>query len=150
MPGAQANCGQNEYPHGGLCCVLCEAGTFVADHCSVSHWRGKCGSCKEGKSFTAHANGLEGCVPCRQCNEDQITLRPCTVTQDAECQCKHGYSCADEGCEICERISQMPPDGKGISQNSTDATDAGSPSQGTRSVLVSWGLIFPVLFACGF
>ncbi|NXD33841.1 TNR26 factor, partial [Copsychus sechellarum] len=81
-------------------------GTFVADHCSASHSKGKCDPCKEEKGFTPYANGLEGCVPCRQCNEDQITLRPCTLTQDAECQCKQGYSCADEGCEICERNSQ--------------------------------------------
>ncbi|NWY72973.1 TNR22 factor, partial [Erithacus rubecula] len=81
-------------------------GTFVAVHCSVPHSKGKCDPCKEGKSFTAHANGLEECVPCRHCNEDRITLSPCTLTQDAECQCKHGYFCADEGCEICERNSE--------------------------------------------
>ncbi|KAI1238029.1 hypothetical protein IHE44_0014131, partial [Lamprotornis superbus] len=94
--------------------------TFVADHCSASHLRGKCDPCKEGKGFTAHANGLEGC----------ITLRPCTQTQDAECQCKQGYSCADEACEICERNSQRHPVGKEILQNSTDATDRGIPNQG--------------------
>ncbi|NXQ33478.1 TR10A factor, partial [Alaudala cheleensis] len=81
-------------------------GTFVADHCSASHLRGKCDPCEEGKGFTVHANGLEGCSPCRQCNEGQITLRPCTLTQDAECQCKPGYFCVDEGCEMCQRNSE--------------------------------------------
>ncbi|NWS88017.1 TR10A factor, partial [Toxostoma redivivum] len=81
-------------------------GTFVADHCIASNSSGKCDPCMEGKGYTAHANGLEGCLPCRQCREDQITLRPCTRTQDAECQCKPGYSCADDDCEICEKHSQ--------------------------------------------
>ncbi|NXH95419.1 TR10B factor, partial [Pachycephala philippinensis] len=81
-------------------------GTFVADHCSASHLRGKCEPCREGKDFTAHENGLEGCLPCRECKEGQITVRLCTVTQNAECQCKQGYFCADEGCEICQRHSQ--------------------------------------------
>ncbi|NXR57841.1 TR10A factor, partial [Rhadina sibilatrix] len=81
-------------------------GTFVADHCNASHLRGKCYPCQEGKGFTAHANGLEGCLPCRQCKEDQVTVRPCTLTQDAECRCKQGYFCADEGCEMCQRNNQ--------------------------------------------
>ncbi|NXD22743.1 TNR22 factor, partial [Spelaeornis formosus] len=81
-------------------------GTFVAEHCSASHLKGKCDSCKKGKDFTAHANGLEGCLPCRQCKEGQITLRPCNLTHDAECQCKQGYFCADEDCKKCERNSQ--------------------------------------------
>ncbi|XP_014742809.1 PREDICTED: tumor necrosis factor receptor superfamily member 23-like [Sturnus vulgaris] len=145
MPGAQASCGESEYSHEDLCCVLCEAGTFVADHCSASHLRGKCDPCKEGKGFTAHANGLEGCVPCRQCKEDQITLSPCTRTRDAECQCKQGYSCADEACEICERNSPRHPGGKEILQNSTDAMDTGVPNQG-RSPLVWIFVALSVLF----
>ncbi|XP_023784803.1 tumor necrosis factor receptor superfamily member 26-like isoform X2 [Cyanistes caeruleus] len=129
MPGAQANCGETEYSHQGLCCVFCEAGTFVADHCNASHLRGKCDPCKEGKEFTPHANSLEECLPCRQCKEDQITLRSCTQTQNAECQCKQGYFCADEGCERCQRNSEMHPDGKEVVLNSTDATDPSLPNQ---------------------
>ncbi|XP_032918458.1 tumor necrosis factor receptor superfamily member 26-like [Catharus ustulatus] len=150
MAGAQADCGVNEYPHQGLCCVLCEAGTFVAEHCRASNVSGKCDPCKEGKSFRAHANDFKECLPCRQCNEDQITLRPCNRTQDAECQCKRGYSCADEDCQKCQRNSPMHPDGKEISQNSTDATDTGVPSQGMIAVWGCWRLVFPVLLACGF
>uniref|UniRef100_A0A8C3TXL3 TNFR-Cys domain-containing protein n=1 Tax=Catharus ustulatus TaxID=91951 RepID=A0A8C3TXL3_CATUS len=104
---SQADCGVNEYPHQGLCCVLCEAGTFVAEHCRASNVSGKCDPCKEGKSFRAHANDFKECLPCRQCNEDQITLRPCNRTQDAECQCKRGYSCADEDCQKCQRNSPI-------------------------------------------
>ncbi|KFP80285.1 Tumor necrosis factor receptor superfamily member 10A, partial [Acanthisitta chloris] len=81
-------------------------GTSVTQHCRAQHTRGKCDLCKEGESFTAHENGLEGCLPCRQCKDDQITLRPCTLTSNTECQCKQGYFCPDEGCEICQRDSK--------------------------------------------
>ncbi|XP_053837144.1 tumor necrosis factor receptor superfamily member 26-like [Vidua macroura] len=145
MPRARANCGEREYFHQGLCCVFCEAGTFVADHCSASHLKGKCDPCKEGKDFTAHANGLEGCLPCRQCREDQITLRPCTLTQNAECQCKQGYFCDDESCEVCQRIGQKHPDGKEILLNSTDTADPSLTNQG-REALV-W--FIPVLLLSG-
>ncbi|XP_041337031.1 tumor necrosis factor receptor superfamily member 26-like isoform X2 [Pyrgilauda ruficollis] len=141
MPRARANCGEGEYSHQGLCCVFCEAGTFVADHCSASHLKGRCEPCKEGKGFTAHENGLEECLPCKQCKEDQITLRPCNLTQDAECQCKQGYFCDDEDCEMCQRSSQKHPDGKEIVLNSTDTTELGLTNQGNEAHV--W--VIPVL-----
>lgn len=55
-------------------------GTFVADHCSASHLKGKCDPCKEGKGFTAHANGLEGCLPCRQCREGTKPYETLTIS----------------------------------------------------------------------
>ncbi|NXG25265.1 TR10A factor, partial [Grallaria varia] len=78
-------------------------GTFAVQHCSVPHLRGKCYLCKEGESYTAHENGLEDCLPCSQCKDDQITVRPCTRTRNTECQCKQGYFCSGESCEICQR-----------------------------------------------
>ncbi|XP_014815538.1 PREDICTED: tumor necrosis factor receptor superfamily member 10B-like isoform X2 [Calidris pugnax] len=134
MPGAGAqDCWEGEYLHEGHCCLFCPAGTYVAQHCSASHSRGKCVPCTEGESYTAHENGLEECLSCRQCKDDQITLRPCTLTHDAECQCKEGYFCPAEGCEICQRCSTMCPDGKEIVQNCNATTDlgCGSPDQGS-------------------
>ncbi|XP_018763401.3 tumor necrosis factor receptor superfamily member 23-like isoform X2 [Serinus canaria] len=145
MPRARANCGETEYFHQGLCCVFCEAGTFVADHCNASHLKGKCDPCKEGKGFTAHANGLEECLPCRRCKDDQITLRPCTLTQNAECQCKQGYFCDDEGCEMCRRISQEHLDGNEILLNSTDTAELGLTNQGKEARV--W--VIPVLLSAG-
>ncbi|NXF99270.1 TR10A factor, partial [Sakesphorus luctuosus] len=81
-------------------------GTFAAQHCSTPHLRGKCSLCKEGESYTAYENGLDDCLPCRQCKDDQITVRPCTLTHNTECQCKQGYFCADASCEICQRHSK--------------------------------------------
>ncbi|NWI21089.1 TR10C factor, partial [Crypturellus soui] len=80
-------------------------GYYVAQHCSASHLRAICAPCIEGEDYTAHPNGLERCLPCKQCKDDQITLRTCTLTHDTECQCKEGYFCPVEGCEICQKCS---------------------------------------------
>ncbi|NXV76480.1 TNR22 factor, partial [Atlantisia rogersi] len=80
-------------------------GTYVAQHCSVPHARGKCSPCTRGETYTAHENGLEECLLCRQCREDQVTVEPCTVTHDTKCQCKQGYFCSSEVCEVCQQCS---------------------------------------------
>ncbi|NXP70036.1 TR10B factor, partial [Ramphastos sulfuratus] len=80
-------------------------GEYVAEHCSAPNSRGRCAPCMEGETFTAHENGLEECLPCRQCKDDQVILRPCTLIHDTECQCRPGYFCPAEGCEICQRCS---------------------------------------------
>ncbi|KFQ41998.1 Tumor necrosis factor receptor superfamily member 10C, partial [Nestor notabilis] len=80
-------------------------GTYVAQHCSTPHSRGVCVPCTEGVDYTAHENGLEECLSCRQCKDDQTILRPCTPTHDTECRCKQGYFCPAEGCEICHKCS---------------------------------------------
>ncbi|XP_010119294.1 PREDICTED: tumor necrosis factor receptor superfamily member 10B-like, partial [Chlamydotis macqueenii] len=133
VPGTAAeHCGEGEYLHEGHCCRSCPAGTFVAQHCTVPHLRGRCVPCIEGVTFAEHENGLEGCLLCRQCKEDQITLRPCTLTRDTECQCKQGYFCPPEGCEICQRCSPRCPEGKEIMQNCNATMDlqCGLPNQG--------------------
>ncbi|OXB74130.1 UNVERIFIED_CONTAM: hypothetical protein H355_004467 [Colinus virginianus] len=44
-------------------------GTYVSKHCSIPHSMGECVSCTEGEGYTAHANGLEECLMCRQCKD---------------------------------------------------------------------------------
>ncbi|XP_009461277.1 PREDICTED: tumor necrosis factor receptor superfamily member 10A-like [Nipponia nippon] len=138
MAGTRAeDCREGEYLNEGLCCLSCPAGTYVAQHCSASHLRGRCIPCIEGEGYTAHENGLEECLPCRQCKEDQITLRPCTLMHDTECQCKQGYFCPVEGCEICQRCSTMCPEGKEIVQNCNATMDLGCglPDQGSTAIV---------------
>uniref|UniRef100_A0A803YF78 TNFR-Cys domain-containing protein n=1 Tax=Meleagris gallopavo TaxID=9103 RepID=A0A803YF78_MELGA len=135
MPGSGAEvCGEGEYLYESICCVLCPAGTYVAQHCSIPHSSGRCASCTEGRDYTAHANGLEECLLCRECKDDQITSRICTVTSDTECQCKQGYFCPAEGCEICQKCSQMCPEKKEIVRicNATMDLECGLPDQGNK------------------
>ncbi|KAM8807855.1 uncharacterized protein ACNFOS_003404 [Eudromia elegans] len=104
--GSRADeCDQGEYLHEGYCCKSCPAGYYVAQHCSATHLRAICAPCIEGEDYTAHPNGLEKCLPCKQCKDDQITLKTCTLTRDTECQCKRGYFCPFEGCEICQKCN---------------------------------------------
>ncbi|XP_072194467.1 uncharacterized protein [Excalfactoria chinensis] len=153
MPGSGAElCGEDEYLHDNICCELCPAGTYVAQHCDSPHSRGNCASCTEGRDYTAHANGLEACLLCRQCKDDQLTSRTCTVTSDTECQCKQGYFCPAEGCEICQRCGEMCPEGKQIVQtcNATMDLGCGLPDQGNSyltwtTIIVLVALVSTVL-----
>ncbi|XP_062432561.1 tumor necrosis factor receptor superfamily member 10A-like isoform X2 [Rhea pennata] len=138
IPGNRAGeCDEGEYLHEGYCCKSCPAGTYVAQHCNASHMRGTCAPCTEGEDYTAHANGLEKCLPCKLCKDDQITSRTCTLTHDTECQCKQGYFCPAEGCEICQRCSTKCPEGKEIVQNCNATMDLGCglPGQGSASLI---------------
>ncbi|KAM9190674.1 tumor necrosis factor receptor superfamily member 10B-like [Mergus octosetaceus] len=148
MSGNRAeDCGEEEYWHKGLCCVLCPAGTYVSQHCTTPHSKGRCVSCTEGEDYTAHANGLDECLLCRQCRDDQITLRACTPTHDTECQCKQGYFCPAEGCEICQRCSKTCPEGKEIVQNCNATMDLGCglPDQGNTSLIWTAAIISAVV-----
>ncbi|XP_021258967.1 tumor necrosis factor receptor superfamily member 10A-like isoform X2 [Numida meleagris] len=153
MPGRGAEvCREGEYLYERSCCVLCPAGTYVVQHCKTPHSMGICDSCTEGKGYTAHANGLEECLLCRQCKDDQITLRTCTVTSDTECQCKQGYFCPAEGCEICQRCSQTCPEGKEIVQtcNATMDLGCGLPDQGNGYLTwVTAIILFAVVVVAG-
>ncbi|XP_032545952.1 tumor necrosis factor receptor superfamily member 1A-like isoform X1 [Chiroxiphia lanceolata] len=145
MPGTRAkNCEEGEYFHEGHCCVSCPAGTFAAEHCSAPHLRGKCHPCKEGESYTAHENGLDECLSCRQCKDDQVTVRPCTLTHNTECECKQGYFCTDKSCEICQRHNKMYPEGKEIDQNCNATTGLGCDLPGQGSTALSW-VILPII-----
>ncbi|NP_001376285.1 death domain-containing tumor necrosis factor receptor superfamily member 23 isoform 2 precursor [Gallus gallus] len=150
VPGSDAEvCGEGEYLYEDICCMLCPAGTYVAQHCRIPHSRGKCASCTEGRDYTAHANGLEECLLCRQCKDDQITLRTCTVTSDTECQCHQGYFCPAEGCEICQRCTETCPEGREIVQicNATMDLGCGLPDQGNK--YFAW-MIIGIFAAVGF
>ncbi|XP_051659992.1 tumor necrosis factor receptor superfamily member 1A-like [Manacus candei] len=145
MPGTRAkNCQEGEYFHEGHCCVSCPAGTFAAEHCSVPHLRGKCHPCKEGESYTAHENGLDECLSCRQCKDDQVTVRPCTLTHNTECECKQGYFCTDKSCEICQRHNKMYPEGKEIDRNCNVTTGLGCDLPNQGSTALSW-VILPII-----
>ncbi|XP_065538879.1 tumor necrosis factor receptor superfamily member 10A-like isoform X2 [Lathamus discolor] len=151
MPGARGAeyCGDGEYLADDHCCVFCPAGTYVAQHCRAPHSRGICVPCTGGEGYTAHENGLEECLSCRQCKDDQTILRPCTPTHDTECRCKQGYFCPVEGCEICHKCSTMCPEAKKMVPTCNATTDLGCglPDQG--STVHVWIPIVISLFALG-
>ncbi|XP_074855155.1 tumor necrosis factor receptor superfamily member 10B-like [Carettochelys insculpta] len=150
-------CGDGEYLHLDYCCKYCHAGTYVDEHCKVPHTEGICKRCTDGEDFTAHANGLDECVQCKLCKEDQVTMSTCTSTSDTECQCKPGYFCPTRGCEMCYRCKSECPEGKEIVQkcNATVDLECGHPPRGTEDaapwiagVFILAFVMFLVLVVC--
>uniref|UniRef100_A0A3Q3JTR1 Tumor necrosis factor receptor superfamily, member a n=1 Tax=Monopterus albus TaxID=43700 RepID=A0A3Q3JTR1_MONAL len=107
----QRACVENEqYLHQGLCCINCQAGTFVDKPCERDQEQGTCRPCDHGKTYTEHPNGMDRCLQCTPCRSDETETAPCTTTTDARCQCKQGTFCVpDQACEVCKRCAKCKP-----------------------------------------
>ncbi|XP_070706204.1 tumor necrosis factor receptor superfamily, member a [Pempheris klunzingeri] len=101
-------CIENEqYSHQGLCCLNCQAGTFVQKACERDQEQGTCLPCEHGQTYTEHSNGMSRCLPCTHCRSDEIETTPCTKTTDTRCQCRPGTFCVpDQACEVCKRCAK--------------------------------------------
>ncbi|XP_024155664.1 tumor necrosis factor receptor superfamily member 10B [Oryzias melastigma] len=104
----RTQCVENQqYPHQGLCCLNCQAGTFVKKPCDRNQQQGTCEPCEHGQTHTEHSNGMNRCLPCNHCRQDQIEVAACTVTTNTRCECKPGTFCAPEqACEVCKRCAK--------------------------------------------
>ncbi|KAL6466018.1 hypothetical protein MHYP_G00261510 [Metynnis hypsauchen] len=109
--GREVTCREGlEYPHAGICCLNCPAGTYVKHSCSRASERGICETCDFG-SYTEHENGLYKCLPCTSCRSDQDLVGQCTSTQNTQCQCKKGLFCLPEqACEVCKTCRKCAED----------------------------------------
>ncbi|CAB1318664.1 unnamed protein product [Coregonus sp. 'balchen'] len=97
----------HQYLHQDLCCLNCQAGTFVQRACDRDMEQGTCMSCEHGHTYTEHSNGMNSCLPCTHCRKDQSETVPCTSTTDTECQCRAGTFCVPEqACEVCKRCAK--------------------------------------------
>ncbi|XP_072227846.1 tumor necrosis factor receptor superfamily, member a [Leuresthes tenuis] len=101
-------CVENEqYLHQALCCLNCQAGTFVKKECERDREQGTCLSCEHGQTYTEHSNGMKRCLPCTHCRQDEIVTASCTTTTDTRCQCRQGTFCVpDQACEVCKRCAK--------------------------------------------
>ncbi|KAM5317303.1 tumor necrosis factor receptor superfamily member 22-like [Glossophaga mutica] len=132
-PGPTDRCGPHEYWSAGHCCLLCPAGEYVREPCSRPHTRGQCEKCGRG-TFTAFPNGLESCLLCATCPEDQDEVAECTSTSNRACRCRPGrFYRAPGNEEFCRRCSTCP-DGTVVLQqcNSTADTVCGPPVPESR------------------
>ncbi|XP_066108402.1 tumor necrosis factor receptor superfamily member 26-like [Saccopteryx bilineata] len=103
-----SRCGSNEYWAAGLCCPLCPAGEYVREPCRSPHTQGTCEKCDRG-TYTAFPNGLESCLPCSICSEDQEEVAPCTPTSNRRCQCRTGrFYHSPDSPEFCRPCSTCP------------------------------------------
>nr|CCQ71731.1 tumor necrosis factor receptor 1 [Channa striata] len=138
-----------EYPHNNICCLKCPAGTYATLACTISGGRSQCEDCDYG-TYTEHANGLHQCFKCTQCRSDQEIVRPCTTTQDTQCQCKPGWFCVpDQACEVCKRCSKCKTDEE-LARNCTSTTNTECKKRkqepesntGNKDVIA---VVFPIL-----
>ncbi|XP_028273492.1 tumor necrosis factor receptor superfamily, member a [Parambassis ranga] len=106
--GNVTRCVENEqYLHQGLCCLNCQAGTFVQKACERDQEQGTCVPCEHGQTYTEHSNGMNRCLPCTHCRSDEMETDPCNTTKDTKCQCKPGTFCVpDQACEVCKRCAK--------------------------------------------
>ncbi|XP_056364026.1 tumor necrosis factor receptor superfamily member 9 [Oenanthe melanoleuca] len=111
LPAALLALALSPAPAAALPCTAdCPAGTYVAsEHCGRAAGA-DCQPCPDGTFSIAAGRG--GCRMCRQCEGLFRYLKECSSTSDAECTCKEGYSCGDDGCTFCTR-------GCGVGKEST-------------------------------
>lgn len=76
-------------------CRVCEVGFGLMFPCQDSQDT-VCEECPEG-TFSSEANFVDPCLPCTTCEENEVLVKECTATSDAECRgnaaCP-GHSCA--------------------------------------------------------
>ncbi|XP_054630633.1 hematopoietic death receptor isoform X7 [Dunckerocampus dactyliophorus] len=105
-------CRDEEYLNNNICCLKCPAGTRVKSHCTTPREKGRCEECA-AETYAEHANDFKQCIKCTTCHSDQEIVRPCSHTQDTECQCIEGRFCAPEqACEVCKKCSRCGKDEK--------------------------------------
>ncbi|XP_054467598.1 tumor necrosis factor receptor superfamily member 10B-like isoform X3 [Anoplopoma fimbria] len=123
FPGPGTGCKDGlQYTSGNICCLNCPAGTRMTSPCTRFGSQGTCEECDDG-TFTGHSNDLSHCLKCMKCPSDKEIVRPCTHTQDAECQCKSGRFCApDQPCEVCKKCSRCKNDEE-IARNCTSTNN---------------------------
>ncbi|XP_023555332.1 tumor necrosis factor receptor superfamily member 14 isoform X2 [Octodon degus] len=122
---AQPMCREEEFPVALECCPKCSPGFYVRYICSEETGT-ECAPCPEG-SYTAHPNGLEQCLRCRDCEPDMglVTRRRCSSTQDTTCDCSPGRFCkAREGdhCVLCQPHTACHP-GQRVKERGNSSQD---------------------------
>ncbi|XP_060106576.1 tumor necrosis factor receptor superfamily member 26-like [Heteronotia binoei] len=112
------------YDYEGRRCKMCPAGSYVFQHCETTDTESSCKPCSSD-SFTMHLNRFHACVPCKICRPlDQVTLKSCSTTSNAECACNKGTFCLpDQPCETCHKCKPRCPDGEQMVQPCTSQSD---------------------------
>ncbi|XP_072410333.1 uncharacterized protein [Chiloscyllium punctatum] len=151
------DCSKKDYypVRANLCCRKCPAGTYVADSCKTLYTRGNCQPCTKGEDYTEYPNGLDSCLACHSCREDQEVVSPCSAQNNTVCQCKAGKFCSPEqSCEICRKCRTSCPEGQTVKTACTPTSDtvceikispARRPSAGEIAAIV---LVISLVIGC--
>lgn len=71
-------------------CSICEVGFGLMFPCRDSQDT-VCEECPEG-TFSDEANFVDPCLPCTICEENEVMVKECTATSDAECRGSAAFS----------------------------------------------------------
>ncbi|XP_046280048.1 CD27 antigen isoform X1 [Marmota monax] len=102
---APKRCPEKHYwAQGGLCCQMCEPGTFLVKDCDQHRKAARCDPCIPGVSFSPDHHTRPHCESCRHCNfgEMGLLLSNCTITANTECGCPKDWQCRDKECTECD------------------------------------------------
>ncbi|XP_069802512.1 tumor necrosis factor receptor superfamily member 14 isoform X2 [Dendropsophus ebraccatus] len=116
-------CLPREYTFNNVCCPMCDKGSFVKTHCISSSSSSVCVICADN-TYMDHPNGLTACFRCKECDagSGQIIKERCTTTSDTKCECKPGYFCMTQDCDLCQLHTPCPP-GQYIKEPGTGWSD---------------------------
>lgn len=122
---AQPPCKEEEYAVGTECCPKCSPGYHVVQACGELTGT-VCAPCS-GKTYTAHHNGLDSCLRCRECHQalGLVTRRPCSSTADAVCGCGQDSFCVSrhgDHCTACRPHTTCRP-GQRVQERGTESRD---------------------------
>ncbi|XP_076708690.1 CD27 antigen [Callospermophilus lateralis] len=99
---APRRCPEKHYwAQGGLCCQMCEPGTFLVKDCDQQRKAAQCDPCIPGVSFSPDHHTRPHCESCRHCNFG-LLLSNCTITANTECGCPKDWQCRDKECTECD------------------------------------------------
>ncbi|XP_067279347.1 tumor necrosis factor receptor superfamily, member a [Pseudorasbora parva] len=152
----QMSCVENQqYPHNGICCKNCEAGTYVKEKCSRDQETGICAPCEKG-TYAEHPTGMEQCLQCSQCHRDQTVVAECTSTSNTKCECKSGTFCLpDEPCEVCKKCTKCKVDEEEVSHCSATSNTkcrkrTSPPTEGPTDKILPTNSTNPIAVAVPF
>uniref|UniRef100_A0A493T8G0 Nerve growth factor receptor n=1 Tax=Anas platyrhynchos platyrhynchos TaxID=8840 RepID=A0A493T8G0_ANAPP len=81
-------------------CRVCEVGFGLMFPCRDSQDT-VCEECPEG-TFSDEANFVDPCLPCTICEENEVMVKECTATSDAECRGTEGLVGACSSLELAK------------------------------------------------
>ncbi|NP_001084466.1 tumor necrosis factor receptor superfamily member 10b L homeolog precursor [Xenopus laevis] len=141
------------YQAGNIRCLRCPAGTYVEEPCTTRDTKGECIPCHPGSTYSEGPTGLDHCLSCSRCRDDQEEVRSCTATQNAECRCKKGTYCPmDHPCEVCLTCTESCPPGQELHLpcNSTSDSHCGPAESGSLKTWIWVPFVAFLLLLTGF
>uniref|UniRef100_U3JWY9 Nerve growth factor receptor n=1 Tax=Ficedula albicollis TaxID=59894 RepID=U3JWY9_FICAL len=90
-------------------CRVCEVGFGLMFSCKGSQDT-VCEECPPG-TFSSEANFVDPCLPCSSCEENEVLVRECTATADAECTPEDGQAHPRAAPDPISPLAAPKPDG---------------------------------------